>query len=700
MAEHDMFAAVNALLAQSAGSDLPPPAERARLRRAAGVTQEQVAAALGLKRRETVAAYEADPDRGGYDPVPPRRTAYAKLLEGWAELYPAPDGAPSGAPSGARPASASAASAAPARRPAKRRSAAQGPRRPARKTTPASAAEGRFADGPLVVVDGEGAAYGNAYGVGGQVWECPATDVVSLVEWVLGETALGGARLHRHGTDADPLVVLTASGAQRLGLPDRVPDVPSADGGPRLPRLPDDHPVLRALEKAGWRLTRRGFGPWARIYRPVEGGRRRCVQLAVLPWGALEERAWGPAAGLSAPELARTLGAYAARVLTPRGSTAVCGLELMTALRPPTQAVWSQEEQRYVSGPVAGSLTRAVDPAPPEAPRTHPLAAGRPDGPGHAVDEEAYDWARDPQTLTDEECALPWAVGLDVNAAFLAASNRLTVGLGEPEHVARPRFDKRTPGCWLVDLSGVEIDPRLPSPFTPDGTRPAGPAWYETPTVAYAAELGAQVEPLEAWIYRESGGYLDPWYQRLSAAYLTTMERLGVPRGMDPAAYLAAMERHKETDPAEAAVLSAIKATVKGGVGKLAEGPRGRGWRPGQPWPALERPTWRPHIRYTLISTARMWMHRRMRRMAECGLFPLGVLSDCVVYPSAGPSPLDLLPRAADGTPAKGVFPLGPAPGQVKHEGSRPFLWAAEMLDLGDNPARYIKGGDAVAEGE
>ena len=30
---------------------------------------------------------------------------------------------------------------------------------------------------------------------------------------------------------------------------------------------------------------------------------------------------------------------YASRVITPRGSTAVTGLELMTALRPPTRAV-------------------------------------------------------------------------------------------------------------------------------------------------------------------------------------------------------------------------------------------------------------------------------------------------------------------------------------------------------------------------
>lgn len=40
-----------------------------------------------------------------------------------------------------------------------------------------------------------------------------------------------------------------------------------------------------------------------------------------------------------------------------------------------------------------------------------------------------------------------------------------------------------------------------------------------------------------------------------------------------------------------AAVLAAIKATVKGGAGKLREHPQGACYRDGERWPALERPT-------------------------------------------------------------------------------------------------------------
>ncbi|MFF8235052.1 hypothetical protein [Streptomyces caelestis] len=51
-------------------------------------------------------------------------------------------------------------------------------------------------------------------------------------------------------------------------------------------------------------MTQRGFGPWPRIYRPAEAGRRQCVQLAVLPWDALDTRAWGDAAELHPADLA------------------------------------------------------------------------------------------------------------------------------------------------------------------------------------------------------------------------------------------------------------------------------------------------------------------------------------------------------------------------------------------------------------
>ena len=567
-------------------------------------------------------------------------------------------------------------------------------RRPAAKKAAKPAVDPRFPHGPLAVLDGDG----SAYAVGGVVLDCPATTVPELVEWTLRESGLGAAKLNRYGKDSDPLIVLTAAAAVKLGLPERL----EGHEQRRSLRLPEDHPVVKQVAKAKWQLTQRGFGPWARIYRKAQGRDRQCMQLAILSWDALDERSWPGVAEMEPADIARVLGVYAQRVITPRGSTAVSGLELMTALRPPTKAVQDPATGNWVSGHNAGSLgTEPMDPAPPEATPEHPVVVNS-GWTGGFLNEEAYQWVRSVDTLSDEECTLPWAVGLDLNTAFLAAAARLVVGLSAPDHFHAPKFNPKIPGSWLADLSHIELDPRLPSPFTPDGSRPTGPAWYQTHTLAYAQELGYDVHPIEAYLRRETGAYLDPWHDRLKNAYVDTLADMGVTRDLSDTEFLAAMEHHKEKDPGLAAVLSAIKATVKGGVGKLRERPQGKHYKEGETWPALSRPTWRPDIRAAVISKARVNMHRKLRNMADMtGLYPLAVLSDCVVYPSPGTSPLDFLPYAASGKPQPGGFRLGPTPGLAKLEGVQQMLWAVDLMEKGLNPARHIKGGDAVLdEGE
>ncbi|MEV6128920.1 helix-turn-helix transcriptional regulator [Streptomyces violaceusniger] len=725
-AEDELFSAVDALLEQVAQDDLPPPAERKRLREAAGLSQAGIAKALDI-RREAVGNWES----GKTEPRQPKRAAYARLLEGLAARFPAP--AAGSAPTAPEPSPPAQPAPAQTPSPGQGHSPERSPQRPgatvARNTTqrlataPAqrarpprpstsrrpdatesaattaaatSAVDPRFANGPLAVVDVvDGQVW--AYCPGGLVLDIPAKSLPSLVEWTLTEARLGAPRLNRNGRDADPVLALTDAAAARFGLPARLTDEERRAG-----RLPEGHKVLKELERTDWRLTRRGLGPWARIYRPAEGSRRACVQLCVLGWEALDTRSWGEAAQLPPADLVHLLGTYADRVMTPCGSTAVTGLELMTALHPPTRAGGPDGGGRRHSEHNPGSLgTQPVQCAPPEAPDGHPLLAHLPRfhqrTPEEALVEEAYDWAR---PLTDDECAKRYVVGIDVNMAFAAAANGTVFGLGEPVHAKQPPFDPKIPGSWLVDLSHVELDPRLPSPFTPTGERPAGPAWYATPTVAYAVELGYGVAPTEAYVRPDNGRYLDAWYTRLRDAYIATMADLGVTTGMGPREFLTAMDGHRRTDPQLAIVLSAIKATVKGGIGKLRERPRGGGWRPGQPWPALQRPTWRPDIRAAVIAKARVNMHRKMLKTAAVtGQYPVAVLSDCAVYPSDGPSPLDFLPHK-DGKPLPGGFRIGVSPGMVKHEGTQTTLWAEGVREEhGDdlNLARYIKDGHVTA---
>ncbi|BAC75278.2 transcriptional regulator [Streptomyces avermitilis] len=735
----ELFDAVDALVASRA--TLPPPAERKRLRAAHGLTIDEVAGALKV-RRATVSGWES----GKTEPRPPERDAYARLLDQLAELYPAPSAleepdAPAvpttftaaPAPAEARTLStgpapeaadmtatentqtspapvAAALEAAP--RPAGTSRSTSTSRRPAvRKAapagTPAGGTDPRFENGPLAVIDVEDGQV-LAYCTGGLVLDVPAKSIPALVDWTLREAKLGQPKLSGPGKDADPLIVLTEAALERYGLPVALTDEERLAG-----RIPEGHKVIKQLVRAEWKLTKRGFGPWARIYRPAQGSERACVQLCIPSWNALDTRHWGEAGQLPPAELARVLGVYASRVMTPRGSTAVTGLELMTALHPPTRASEPDESGKRHSEHNPGSLGKdPVDCAPCEAPDGHPLLKDLPRfhvrGPAEKLFEEAYDWAR---PMTDAECTLRHLVGIDVNMAFAAGANGLAVGLGAPTHVTAPVFDAKLPGSWLVDLSHVDLSrvkvgkdkwvdldaSLLPSPFTPKGDRPEGPAWYATPTVAYAAELGYDVTPVEAYVRYENGRYLDGWYNRLRDAYLATMADLGVHADLSPADFLAAMDGYKERDPELAIVVSAIKATVKGGLGKLRERPRGEGWRPGEPWRALSRPTWRPDIRAAVISRTRINLHRKIvKHAAFTGQYPVAILSDCVVYAAGGEGPLDFLPYR-DGKPLPGGFKLGINPGLVKHEGTQSVLWGEEVRERFDAPelnlARYIKDG-------
>ncbi|WP_369192965.1 telomere-associated protein Tap [Streptomyces djakartensis] len=732
----ELFDAVDALVASR--SPLPPAQERKRLRQAHGLTLDQVAAALKV-RRATVSAWESA--KKPTEPRGPEREAYARLLSQLADLYPAsppaapptaPEAAAAAPPAPAPPAPPAPPAAAPARPAAAAptvgpesaspgRTAPQAGRTPGRtpapdarsprKPEPAAAVRAgdpRFENGPLAVVDVDSDGRASAYCPGGAVLDVPARSVAALVAWTLEEARLGQPRLVGAGKDGDPLLVLTESALERYGLP-----VVLTDEERRTGRLPEDHKVVGQLARAGWKLTKRGFGPWARIYRPATGAERACVQLCIPSWRALDPRHWGDAAQLPPAELARVLGLYASRVMTPRGSTAVTGLELMTALHPPTRASEPDADGRRHSEHNPGSLGREpVDCAPCEAPDGHPLLADLPRfhvrGPDEKLFEEAYDWAR---PMTDDECALRHLVGIDVNMAFAAGANGLVVGLGGPTHVETPKFDAKLPGSWLVDLSHVDLSrvrigkdrwadldaELLPSPFTPKGERPEGPAWYATPTVAYAVELGYEVRPLEAYVRYDNGRYLDAWYDRLRDAYLATMADLGVHADMAPADFLAAMDGYRGRDPQAAIVADAIKATVKGGLGKLRERPRGEGWRPGRPWRALSRPTWRPDIRAAVISRTRINLHRKIvKHAAFTGQYPIAVLSDCVVYAAEGTGPLDFLPHR-DGKPLPGGFRLGVNPGLVKHEGTQTVLWGEEVRERFGAPelnlARYIKDG-------
>ncbi|MFB7258110.1 helix-turn-helix transcriptional regulator [Streptomyces nojiriensis] len=732
--ENELFSAVDALLEQVAQDDLPDPAERKRLREAAGLSQAQIATVLGA-RREAVGNWEI----GKTEPRPPKRAAYARLLEGLAARYPATAAAgPAPAPApvvpeaftGPAPEPVPApAAAVPPSRPKTEASSTTRPsatsRRPgakkavAKKTTAAAGAvDPRFENGPLAVIDADADGQVSAYCVGGLVLDVPAKTIPALVDWTLAEGRLGQARLHRNGRDADPILVLTSSALERFGLPAAL-----SEEERNASRLPAGHKVVKQIERAGLQMTQRGFGPWARIFRDPEGSRRRCVQLCVLPWNALDVREWGRKddpqllVTMHPADLVQYLGLYAARVMTPRGSTATTGLELMTALRPPTRAEKDEATGEFKPAFNDDAITARYEVVECEVPDEHPVLKGKfarhhLRTPAEMLMEEPYDWCR---PLTDEECANPYLVCVDINMSFAAAANSLTVGLNGPTRLTgNPKFDPALPGSWLVDLSHVDLSrvringrtvdgTRLPSPFTPKGDRPEGPAWYATPTVAYAVELGFDVAPIEAYVRTQTSRYLDAWYKRLRDAYVDTMADMGVTTDLQGEEFLEAMARRKQVDPTMALLETAIKATAKGAIGKLRQ--RSRGQVPYyEPYPALERWTWRPDIRAAVLAAQRTGLHRKLlKTAAAAGLYPVAIGTDAIVYPSPGPSPLDVLPTTPEGKPVPGGFRLGVSPGMVKHQGTQTVLWAEQQFEERGsvfNIANLIKTDQSAGEGE
>ncbi|WP_327692413.1 telomere-associated protein Tap [Streptomyces sp. NBC_00459] len=725
--ENELFSAVDALLEQVAQDDLPVPAERKRLREAAGLSQAQIATALDA-RREAVGNWET----GRTEPRPPKRAAYARLLEGLAARFPAPEieaadepavpeaftAAP--APEAAPAPSAPAAAKAPARPAASTTRSSSTSRRPGAKkaakatTSTAAVADARFENGPLAVVDCEDGQV-SAYCVGGLVLDVPAKSIPALVDWTLTEARLGQARLHRNGRDADPVLVLTPAALERYGLPAALSDEERRAG-----RLPDSHKVVKQIKKAELQLTQLGFGPWARIYRDPEGSWRRCVQVCIPSWNALDAREWDNKDDPQIPfmhpaDLARYLGTYAQLVITPRGTASTTGLELMTALRPPTRAEKDESTGNFERAFNADALTAVYDVVECEVPDEHPVLKGKFERhhlrtPAEMLMEEPYDWCR---PLTDDECRNPYLIAIDINMSFAAAANGLTVGLNGPTHLKNnPTFDASLPGSWLVDLSHVDLarvfgravdHGRLPSPFTPKGDHPTGPAWYATPTVAYAVELGFDVAPIEAHVRTQTGRYLDPWYKRLREAYVTTMADLGVTTAMNGQEFLDAMARSRNTDPTMALLAKAIKATAKGGIGKLRQRNRGQ-VAYYEPWPALKRETWRPDIRAAVLASQRVGIHRKlMKTAAAADLYPVAIGTDAIVYPSPGPSPLDVLPYTDEGKLAAGTFRLGVSPGMVKHQGTQTVLWAEQQFEEAGavfNIANLIKNDPTAGEGE
>jgi len=232
--------------------------------------------------------------------------------------------------------------------------------------------------------------------------------------------------------------------------------------------------------------------------------------------------------------------------------------------------------------------------------------------------ERALSWCR---VLTDTERGHRYVHGLDKHGAYLGAASDLVVGLGDAEHVTdHVKFDPKVPGVWMVPKFGPSPgrDDRLPHPAIGD---PAGSLWRSTPTLAYAAELGAEFTVAEAWVWPSKGKPLSPFYKRCrdGRTQLTAAAAKG--------------------EPGCALALSILKETYAATLGgALASRATGARETPG----SLYRPDWRS----ALVARARVNL---LRNADKHGVYPFAADVDQFFFTSDSPDPASVGLPMGDG---------------------------------------------------
>ncbi len=359
-------------------------------------------------------------------------------------------------------------------------------------------------------------------------------------------------------------VFVHASALADLGLPEEL----GRDAHPgelALNGAPGTHWPVEA-----WVLSPSGLGPYAvATYRT--GGRR--IEVAVPAW-----HRGNPLADLEPRTLALTLATYeealGADYAWSPGST---GTRLMDGVH--------AHGRRVGPSCFSGPLALMSDPAL----------------------ESDMRWSR---PLMRQERARPYVVGLDQASRYLASCSSVLLGYGEPEHLERPsKFDARAPGYWAIGELAAPAPLLGPDPFN------ASREWVTTPTLELAYRLGMEPKISEAYVWRDHGTYLRPWYARLSAARNeVTALALTHPGGFLTPERIRAGEAAREL----------VKRTYTDAIGSLAGH-----WR--EPGDRYHRPDWRHQI----IALSRANTYRAILRLAhqhDPALWPFMVEVDAAYY--------------------------------------------------------------------
>jgi hypothetical protein len=421
----------------------------------------------------------------------------------------------------------------------------------------------------------------------------PGAALSAMLDWT---KAKGGDRLY-----------ITRSWAMAAGLPE-VRFISQAGLDDPFAELPEDSP---------WTLAHPGKLKWSMWATPKAGGSKIEILLSCYD----HRTAIGET---SAEELAHTLSLF-------RMATAASGKNGFAYRQGPGKTfvtIWEMLSKDRGAVDIACGLTPADYPPP-----------------AHADPEPVADiaWTRPP---IETERNAKSCIVIDGNSQYLRAMAGMLCGVGLPEHVESPAFDKRRPGYWRASYHVNDWPETLPFPGWP--LAPGVEGWLMTETVAFLIEeVGAAVEIAEAWLW-EGARALD----RLQAKL-----RDGL--------YFLKAEKAKGT-PGAAGALSLLKATYKQGIG----------WWSRRDDRKLSTAQFhhRPHFRHGVIARSTASLLRDLRTKIG-DVHPIAIAVDGFAFLIGDDNP--------DAFTASLGLPIGTRLGQYEVKrffGARPMIEALDEL--------------------
>jgi hypothetical protein len=245
-------------------------------------------------------------------------------------------------------------------------------------------------------------------------------------------------------------------------------------------------------------------------------------------------------------------------------------------------------------------------------------------------------WARDPAAGGE----LPWALAWDVNGQRLAATARLSLGVGGLEHITPELedFDPKLPGYHLVRSIEHPFPGLIPAVFEP--------GWHTTPRLRMAHQLGIPFELEQSWVWRQHVPYLNPWYEAMRDARLRLLGQQAVYQG-------AVGPNVGHIPRALELALGALKQTYLQPLGRL------RSTRARDTHSPHYRPDWYDHV----IGQELGREYLRLHQLAELGIPVLAVYFDTIIIEADTPDLLAGAPAPIEVSSQLGKFkPLGVLP--------------------------------------